>query len=86
VYTSPILLPLVAHLLESFGALDQLSGFVSEFGRRFYGFELDGDKGRYSAPVKLVRVGSTVSQKLSLGDQSVVPFWAGRSLDWSIEE
>jgi len=87
VYTSPILLPLVAHLLESFGALDRLSGFVSEFGRRFYGFELgDGDKGNYSAPVKLVRVGSTVKEVLSLGDQSVVPFWAGRSVDWSIEE
>jgi dihydroorotase len=87
VYTSPILLPLVAHLLESFGALDRLSGFVSEFGRRFYGFELrDDDKEGYSAPVKLVRVGSTVNEELSLGDQSVVPFWAGRTLNWSIEE
>jgi dihydroorotase len=36
VYTSPILLPLAAHLLESFGALDRLEGFVSSFGRRFY--------------------------------------------------
>ncbi|CAE6369587.1 unnamed protein product [Rhizoctonia solani] len=29
VYTSPILLPLVAHLLESFGALDRLADFLS---------------------------------------------------------
>ena len=86
-YTSPILLPLVAHLLESFDALDRLPGFVSEFGRRFYGFELgNGDKEVYSAPVKLVRVGSTVNQELLLGDQSVVPFWACRTLNWSIEE
>lgn len=86
-YTSPILLPLVAHLLESFGALDRLPGFVSEFGRRFYGVELrNGDKDVYSTPVKLVRVGSTVNQELSLGDQAVIPFWAGRTLDWSIEE
>ena len=86
-YTSPVLLPLVAHLLESFGALDRLSGFVSEFGRRFYGLELgDGDKEAYSAPVKLVRVASTVNQELSLGDQAVVPFWAGKTLNWNIEE
>ena len=86
-YTSPVLLPLVAHLLESFGALDRLPGFVSEFGRRFYGFELgEGDKDGYSAPVNLVRVGSTVNEELSLGDQSVVPFWAGRTLNWRIEE
>jgi len=87
VYTSPVLLPLVAHLLESFGALDWLSGFVSEFGRRFYGFGPgDDDKNEYSAPVKLVRTGSTIDQELSLGDQSVVPFWGGRTLNWSIEE
>lgn len=88
-YTSPILLPLVAHLLESFGALDRLSGFVSEFGRRFYGFELElegGDTEGYFIPVKLARVGSTVNQELLLKDQSVVPFWAGRTLNWSIEE
>ena len=86
-YTSPVLLPLVAHLLESFGALDRLSGFVSEFGRRFYGFELgNSDKEVYSTPVKLVRVSSTVDQELSLGGQAIVPFWAGRTLDWSIEE
>lgn len=87
VYTSPILLPLVAHLLESFGALDRLSGFASEFGRRFYGFGPGGgDKEEYSAPVKLARVSSTINEELLLGDQSVVPFWAGRTLNWSIEE
>ncbi|KDN46459.1 putative dihydroorotase [Tilletiaria anomala UBC 951] len=37
VYTSAILLPLCATLLESFGALDKLNGFVSTNGRRFYG-------------------------------------------------
>ncbi|KAL0949881.1 hypothetical protein HGRIS_009914 [Hohenbuehelia grisea] len=37
-YTSATLLPLVAHLLESFDALDKLEGFVCTFGRRFYQF------------------------------------------------
>ncbi|KAH9973028.1 Dihydroorotase [Lactifluus volemus] len=36
IYTSPILLPLTAHLLESFGALDKLGSFVSKNGRAFY--------------------------------------------------
>jgi len=80
VYTSPILLPLVAHLLESFGALDQLEDFVSGNGRAFY-----------QRPAKTVRKtvlrrlsGKKVEAKWRKGDEEVVPFWAEREIGWEI--
>ncbi|KAF8681103.1 Growth-Arrest-Specific Protein 2 Domain [Rhizoctonia solani] len=69
VYTSPILLPLVAHLLESFGALDRLADFVSNNGRRFYKKELP-----VAAPVvKLRRSPETVRTQWTLGEEKVTP-------------
>lgn len=79
VYTSPILLPLVAHLLESFGALDKLEGFVSTHGRAFYG--------RKAPDVKTILrkvSGKPVQSSWSLGEESVVPFMAGKEINWEI--
>ena len=79
VYTSPVLLPLVAHLLESFGALDKLQGFVSDNGRRFY-----QKPTRFNEVVRLRRVNYHVEEVLSLGADDVVPFWAGKDLRFSL--
>ncbi|EPQ59378.1 Dihydroorotase [Gloeophyllum trabeum ATCC 11539] len=82
VYTSPILLPLVAHLLESFGALDKLENFVSGFGRAFYGRPITKET---ESRVVLKKVsGKKVADRWALGQESVVPFWAGKELDWEI--
>ncbi|KAG8960478.1 hypothetical protein FRC03_006485 [Tulasnella sp. 419] len=80
VYTSPILLPLVADLLESFGALDKLESFVSTNGRQFYGLP--------SSPtsVRLTRRVIQVAEIFELDSQSVVPFRAGKSLNWELSE
>jgi len=79
VYTSPILLPLTATLLESFGALDKLEGFVSTHGRAFY---------RQKAPdLKVVlreTPGTKVKSEWSLHGHSVVPFMAGKELNWEL--
>lgn len=83
VYTSPILLPLVAHLLESFGALDKIGGFVSTNGRRFYGRELVGPRGH--DVVKLRNIKKTVDQVWSRDVEEVVSFWAGKELNWSLD-
>jgi dihydroorotase len=81
VYTSPILLPLVAHLLESFGALDKLENFVSGFGRQFY----LRPPGALSQKIKIVRVEDyVVPQQWTLHEEKVVPFWAGKSIGWRI--
>jgi dihydroorotase len=80
VYTSPILLPLVAHLLESFGALSRLNDFVSTNGRRFYKKELTDSP----SVVKLRRSPATVKSQWNQGDDSVTPFWAGKQLGWQL--
>lgn len=81
VYTSPVLLPLLAQLLESFDALDKLEGFTSTFGRRFYKQEIGGNQ----QDIKLRRGPTVVETTLSSHGETVVPFWAGKELDWAIE-
>lgn len=78
-YTSPILLPLVAHILSSFGALERLQGFVSDNGRKFYQRPAAQDK-----VIRLQRTKTTIDGELTLGDENVVPFWAGKDIDFSI--
>ncbi|KAG0702749.1 dihydroorotase [Suillus ampliporus] len=81
VYTSPILLPLVAHLLDSFGAIDRLADFTSNFGRDFYQTPLD-----LQAPRVVVQKvqGVSVQAEYSSEGKTVAPFWAGRTIDWQI--
>lgn len=83
VYTSPILVPLVATLLESFGALDKLEGFVSAHGRRFYGVPAKEGK---EVRLRRSKGGSKVTSVMK-GEEGVeiVPFWAGKELGWEIE-
>jgi dihydroorotase len=84
IYTSPILLPLVAHLLESFGALDKLEGFVSTFGRAFYKRGVDVDSHSKVVLQKTVAGKALIDDRYVLGDNTVVPFWAGRDMGWKI--
>ncbi|WVQ95694.1 dihydroorotase, homodimeric type [Kwoniella sp. CBS 9459] len=84
VYTSPILIPLVATLLESFGALDKLAGFVSENGRAFYGVPAKAGQ-----ELKLKRTGDGEQDGLVKGTfkgegVEVLPFWTGKKLGWEI--
>ncbi|KAI0796628.1 dihydroorotase [Abortiporus biennis] len=80
VYTSPILLPLVAHLLESFGALHNLENFTSTFGRNFYKIPA-----RENIKVTLRRpTGKLIENQWSLGENVVVPFMAGQPINWEI--
>jgi len=83
VFTSPILLPLTAHLLESFDALQHLEAFVSSNGRKFYGFESSLSQ---TSRVTLRRVsdGAQVDEHFTLGGQTVVPFMSGKKLGWQI--
>ncbi|KAG7097217.1 hypothetical protein E1B28_004588 [Marasmius oreades] len=83
VYTSPILLPLVAHVLESFGALDKLEGFVSTLGRHFYNRQLTGEETSKKVVLRQLPEGIKVQERYSTGE-NVVPFWAGKLIRWKI--
>lgn len=94
VYTSVRLVPLCAHLLESFGALDRLEDFVSNNGRRFYGAPVkEGTRklklrrtGEESERIPLVCVHPKHKEMADTekGKLQVVPFWAGKRIGWEI--
>lgn len=98
IYTSSILLPLCATLLESFGALHQLENYVSKNGRKFYGEEIDKvDLEKTKVTLKrvegdedgLIPFAYTHEKHLDLKDEdpekiTVMPFWAGKKLGWKI--
>ena len=81
VYTSPILLPLVADLLESFGALHNLEAFVSTNGRKFYRKEVTPER---TSKVRIARNTMSVQPLFGQDPQGVVPFRAGKEVAWSI--
>lgn len=85
VYTAPILLPLVAHLLESFGALDRLEGFVSTFGRNFYK-KLASEGLEHNVTLRRVPEGTAglIPEKYEEDGEALVPFWAGKPLSWEL--
>lgn len=81
-YTSPFLIPLVATLLEGFGALDKLQGFVSDHGRKFY--NVPATKG--SVTLRRPTTPFKVPTLLTGHGNEVVPFWAGQELAWEIKQ
>ncbi len=74
VFTAPILLPLLAELFDRHGALDHLQDFVSSNAQRIY---------RVTPPNKEV-VLSKLPMVIPERYESVVPMWAGRTLEWSV--
>lgn len=84
VYTSPILLPLVAHAFEAPGMtpqipLEKLQGFVSSFGRKFY-----NPPTAQGETLKLRRTEKKVVKGYQMGSDWVIPFKAGQSIGWEI--
>ena len=86
VFTAPYLLPYLATLFERRGCLHRLADFVSTFGARFYGLP------QQQRQVTLVRQPQVVKDEFPFGndgaqpDGAVVPFWAGKQLDWTLAE
>lgn len=90
IYTSPILIPLCATLLESFGALDQLAKYVSENGRKFYqepaaeGRQVTLRRAKTCVPSVYVHEKHASRPDGDADKLQVVPFWASKELTWEI--
>ena len=83
IYTSPFLLPLVAHLLDSFGALDNLENFVSTFGRAFYQQPITSED--EIVVLKRCATGFPVPKVLSESQGiEIIPFMCSQRLGWEI--
>ena len=76
IFNAPYALESYATLFETEGALDQLEGFASEHGPRFYGLPLN------EARVTLERAEVSVPEALPAAGTSIVPFHAGETLPW----
>jgi dihydroorotase len=81
VYTSSHLLALCAALLDSFGALDKLIGYVSLNGRRFYGLPTENLS---TITVRRSASSPKVERFNVEGGGELVPFWEGKQIGWEI--
>lgn len=80
-YSAKSAIELYAQVFEKLGALDKLEAFASFHGPDFYGLERNTQK------IRLVKEKWTVPSEVKLDDEeSLVPFFAGKELDWKMKE
>ncbi|MBV7434803.1 dihydroorotase [Cardiobacteriaceae bacterium TAE3-ERU3] len=79
-YTAHATLALYAQVFDEMNALDKLANFASRYGADFYGLPYN------SGEVTLVRQANTFPDSLPYGDSEIVPFLAGLTWEWRIEE
>lgn len=76
IFNAPVALPILAAIFEHYGDLNRLNDFVSRFGAEFYGLPLNDGR------LVLEKKSWTVPPLCG----NVVPFLAGRKLDWQVKE
>lgn len=79
IYTAHIALECYATAFENIDALDKLENFASVFGAEFYGLPVNQNT------LTLVRQPQTVAKQLQFGDEVVIPFLAGETINWRIK-
>ncbi|CAI1918340.1 dihydroorotase [Serratia marcescens] len=78
-FNAPNAIPAYAAVFEQLGALEHFEAFCSLNGPRFYGLPLNEDF------IELQRVPTTQPEEIALGNESVLPFLAGETLNWSLK-
>ncbi|EPW5276806.1 dihydroorotase [Yersinia enterocolitica] len=79
VFNAPSALPAYASVFEEMNALQHFEAFCSLNGPRFYGLPVNEDF------VELVRVPFQQPEEISLGNESIIPFLAGQTINWSVK-
>ncbi|WP_404401309.1 dihydroorotase [Idiomarina seosinensis] len=79
-YSAPAAIELYAEFFSQHDALDKLENFASRFGAEFYGLPLNQQR------LTLTRSEWAVPQSLETADGSIVPYYAGQSLQWQLAE
>ncbi|ARZ01401.1 dihydroorotase [Yersinia ruckeri] len=79
VFNAPSALPSYATVFEELNALQHLEAFCSLNGPRFYGLPINEDF------VELEKRIFTQPEEIALGNESIVPYLAGQSLNWSVK-
>ncbi len=79
-FNAPNAIPAYAAVFEQLGALEHFEAFCSLNGPRFYGLPLNEDF------IELQHVPTTQPEEITLGNESVIPFLAGETLNWSLKD
>ncbi|MDH2269255.1 dihydroorotase [Serratia marcescens] len=79
-FNAPNAILAYAAVFEQLGALEHFEAFCSLNGPRFYGLPLNEDF------IELQRVPTTQPEEIALGNESVIPFLAGETLNWSLKD
>jgi dihydroorotase len=78
IYSAHAAVELYTQLFDKYDALDKLSGFASEFGAQFYRLPINTDR------MTLIKKTWDVSETLAFGENTLIPFHAGKTLQWQI--
>ena len=71
---------LYASIFESEDALDKLENFSSKFGADFYRLPYNQSK------IKLIKKKVKIPSKIDMGENEIVPLFAGKNLSWQLSE
>lgn len=80
VFNAPNAMPAYATVFEQLDALEHLEAFSSLNGPRFYGLPVNQDF------ITLQRLPVAQPDEITLGNEAVVPFLAGETINWSVTD
>ena len=90
VYTGYAVTQYLAHVLDSFGAMERFNDFACVFGRRFYGLPESKHSGRYRLVQEPFKVPAEIDYKDAEDStkqvKTIVPFLAGKTLKYSLQK
>ncbi|MCO5613186.1 hypothetical protein L7F22_067462 [Adiantum nelumboides] len=78
IYNAPVSIPLYTQVFEQAGALDKLEAFTSFNGPDFYGLP------RNTSKITILKRSWMVPKEYRFGTSTVVPMFAGKSLNWVV--
>ena len=78
IFSAASAIELYAAVFDELNALDKLEGFASFYGADFYGLE------RNKSSINLVKEDWLVPEKITVGDEAIVPLYAGRKIAWRL--
>jgi dihydroorotase len=79
IYSAHAAIELYAEVFSSHNALDKLENFASIYGPRFYKMPIN------ETTITLTKEPWQVPFELSFGDSSLVPLFAGETLQWKLK-
>ncbi|WP_145491078.1 dihydroorotase [Yersinia rohdei] len=79
VFNAPAALAAYATVFEEMNALQHIEAFCSLNGPAFYGLPVNQDF------VELIQVPFQQPEEISLGNEAIIPFLAGQTINWSIK-